>query len=138
MEVFHEFGVPKMFIADSINCIVSQRLLRMVCSKHRETYAPDSAELQVLGLDPAESEQVELVRGVPAAENFHTGFSGRTGIFELLNIDQGIRQAILEGRASKELRQVAVEHGLQTLEQSARDKVLAGVTTIEEMHRVLL
>jgi type II secretory ATPase GspE/PulE/Tfp pilus assembly ATPase PilB-like protein len=110
----------------------------MVCTKHRETYAPDAAELQVLGLDPGEAGQVELVRGIPAAENFHTGFSGRTGIFELLNIDQDVRQAILEGRASKELRHVAIEHGLQTLEQSARDKVLAGITTIEEMHRVLL
>lgn len=138
VEVFHEFGVPKMFIADSIHCIVSQRLLRMVCSKHHETYHPDAGTLHTLGLDAEESGHRELVRGVPAAENFHTGFSGRTGIFELLTINAGVRQAILDGKASKELHQVAVEHGLQTLEQSAQNKVLTGSTTIEEMHRVLL
>lgn len=138
VEVFQEFDVPKMFIADSINLIMSQRLLRMVCATHRESYRPDAPTLQTLGLDPEQSDHVELVRGTPAPENFHTGYSGRTGVFELLTIDDAIRQAILEGKSSKELRSVAIDHGLQTLEQSTRNKVLAGVTTIEELHRVLL
>ncbi|MCA9109693.1 MAG: GspE/PulE family protein [Planctomycetaceae bacterium] len=138
IDVFREFGVPSMFIADSISCIIAQRLLRMVCSKHRETYQPDAATLKILGLNPDECGDMELVRGVPHADNFGTGYSGRTGIFEVLTIDDEIRQAILDGHSSKELTNLAVQHGLQSLEQSAVKKVLAGVTTVEEMHRVLL
>jgi type II secretory ATPase GspE/PulE/Tfp pilus assembly ATPase PilB-like protein len=89
-------------------------------------------------MSPEEGAEIELVRGIPATENFHTGYAGRTGIFELLPIDDAIRQAILDGKSSKELHQVAIDNGLQTLEQSARNRVLAGITTVEEMHRVLL
>lgn len=138
VDVFREFGVPSMFIADSISCIIAQRLLRMVCSKHRETYKPDAATLKILGLNPDECGDMELVQGVPHPENFGTGYAGRTGIFEVLTIDEEIRQAILDGHSSKELTNLAVQHGLQSLEQSAVKKVLAGVTTVEEMHRVLL
>ncbi|MGE4003032.1 MAG: type II/IV secretion system protein, partial [Planctomycetaceae bacterium] len=135
---FREFGIPPMFIADSITCVIAQRLLRMVCTKHRETYKPDGTTLRILGLNPEESGDVELVRGVKHPENFGTGYSGRTGIFEVLRVDDHIREAILHGQSSKELTNVAVGHGLQSLEQSAIKKVLAGVTTVEEMHRVLL
>ncbi|MCA9077074.1 MAG: Flp pilus assembly complex ATPase component TadA, partial [Planctomycetaceae bacterium] len=138
VDVFREFGVPSMFIADSISCIIAQRLLRMVCSKHRETYKPDAATLKILGLNPEECSGMELVQGVPHPENFGTGYAGRTGIFEVLTIDDEIRQAILDGHSSKELTNLAVGHGLQSLEHSAVKKVLAGVTTVEEMHRVLL
>ncbi len=138
VDVFREFGVPSMFIADSISCIIAQRLLRMVCSKHRETYKPDAATLKILGLNPDDCGDMELVQGVPHPDNFGTGYSGRTGVFEVLAIDDEIRQAILDGHSSKELTHLAVEHGLQSLEHSAVKKVLAGVTTVEEMHRVLL
>ncbi len=138
IDVFREFGIPPMFIADSITCVIAQRLLRMVCPKHRETFQPDSATLQILGLNPDESGDVELVRGVPNPENFGTGYAGRTGIFEVLRIDEQIREAILHGHSSKELTNIAIQHGLQSLEQSAIKKVLAGVTTVEEMHRVLM
>lgn len=138
IDVFREFGIPPMFIADSITCVIAQRLLRMVCPKHRETYQPDAATLQILGLNPDESGDIELVRGVPHHENFGTGYAGRTGIFEVLRIDEQVREAILHGHSSKELTNIAISHGLQSLEQSAIKKVLAGVTTVEEMHRVLL
>ncbi|MBX3440072.1 MAG: type II/IV secretion system protein, partial [Planctomycetaceae bacterium] len=138
IDVFREFGIPPMFIADSITCVIAQRLLRMVCLKHRETFRPDEATLKILGLDPEQSGDVELVRGVPHSENFGTGYSGRTGIFEVLRVDDHIREAILHGHSSKELTRIACEHGFQSLDQSAVKKVLAGVTTVEEMHRVLL
>jgi type II secretory ATPase GspE/PulE/Tfp pilus assembly ATPase PilB-like protein len=138
IDIFRQFDVPPMFIADSITCIIAQRLLRMVCSKHRETYQPDAAMKQILGVNPEESADLELVRGVPHPDNFGTGYSGRTGIFEVLRVDDEIRSAVLHGHSSKELTRIAVSHGLQTLEQSAIKKVLAGVTTLEEMHRVLL
>ena len=94
--------------------------------------------LRALGLNPDEAGQIELVRGIPASDNFHTGYAGRTGIFELMMVENDVRRAILDGAPREKLHQIAVERGLQTLEQSARNRVLAGVTTVEEMHRVLL
>jgi type II secretory ATPase GspE/PulE/Tfp pilus assembly ATPase PilB-like protein len=138
VELFREFEIPPMFIADSLNCVIAQRLVRKVCTQDRETYHPDSATAQVLGLNPEQTESVNLVRGVPSPANFHTGYSGRTGIFEVMRIDADIRDAILHETSGKQLRQLARERGMQSLEQSAVNKVLAGVTSVEEMHRVLL
>ena len=81
---------------------------------------------------------MDLVRGVPSPANFHTGYAGRTGIFEVMRIDAEIRDAVLHERSGKELRELARQRGMQTLEQSAINKVLSGVTSVEEMHRVLL
>ncbi|QDU36766.1 Putative type II secretion system protein E [Maioricimonas rarisocia] len=137
IDVFREFGIPPMFIADSVNCIIAQRLLRKVCPNHRETFRPDPATAQVLGLNPEDMADVTLARGIPADSNFHTGYFGRTGVFEVLYIDDAIREAILDEKSGTELGHLARKEGMTTLEQSAIRKVLAGVTSIEEMHRVL-
>lgn len=137
IDVFRELGVPPMFIADSVNCIISQRLIRKVCPKSRETYNPDASECALLGIDPNEAGSVKLVRGIPSDENFHTGFSGRTGIFEVMPITREVREAILQGKSHGELMDVAIKAGMQTLEQSARKKVLAGITSVSELHRVM-
>jgi type II secretory ATPase GspE/PulE/Tfp pilus assembly ATPase PilB-like protein len=138
IDVFREFGVPPMFIADSVNCIISQRLLRKVCTASRETYHPDAAECVMLGIDESQAQDVNLVRGVPAGVNFHTGYAGRTGIFEVMALKPNVREAILHGKSSGELKNLAVGNGMQTLEQVAMAKVRAGITTLEEMHRVLI
>jgi type II secretory ATPase GspE/PulE/Tfp pilus assembly ATPase PilB-like protein len=138
IDVFREFSVPPMFIADSVNCIISQRLLRKVCTVSRETYHPDPAECAMLGIDPSQANEVNLVRGVPAPVNFHTGYAGRTGIFEVMALDNNIRDAILHGRSANDLKNLAVAAGMQTLEQVAMAKVRSGITTLEEMHRVLI
>jgi type II secretory ATPase GspE/PulE/Tfp pilus assembly ATPase PilB-like protein len=138
IEIFQEFGIPRMFIADSINLVISQRLLRMICPRHRKTYHPDAATVRALGLNPDEAGEIELVRGIPASDNFHTGYAGRTGVFEVMVVENDVRRAVLDGASREQLHHIAVERGLQTLEQSARNRVLAGVTTVEEMHRVLL
>jgi len=138
VDVFREFSVPPMFIADSVNCIISQRLLRKVCSVSRETHHPDVAECAMLGVDPAQANEISLVRGVPAPVNFHTGYAGRTGIFEVMTLDHNLREAILHGKSAGELRQLAINNGMQSLETVAMAKVRARVTTLEEMHRVLI
>ncbi len=137
IDVFREFGIPPMFIADSVNCIISQRLIRKVCPTSRETYHPDEAVCGLLGLDPNQAESTELIRGVPADCNFHTGYSGRTGVFEILVVTKDVREAILHGKSSMEIRDVAKSEGMTTLEEAARNKVLRGETTVEEMLRVI-
>jgi type II secretory ATPase GspE/PulE/Tfp pilus assembly ATPase PilB-like protein len=138
VDMFREFDIPPMFIADGLNCVIAQRLLRKVCEVSRETYHPDEAACRALGRDPSEAEHIELVRGVASDANFHTGYYGRTGVYEVMQVREAVRDTILSGRSGKEIRQVALEHGMQSLEQSAINKVLAQVTSIEEMHRVLV
>ena len=137
IDVFREFDIPPMFIADSVNCIISQRLVRKVDADSRETYHPDPSICQMLGIDPSEAERTELARGIPADSNFYTGYAGRTGIFEVLVVSKAIRQAILEGKSAMEIRDLARSEGMMTLEEAMRRKVLRGITGIEEMHRVI-
>ncbi|MEX0704845.1 MAG: GspE/PulE family protein [Planctomycetales bacterium] len=137
VDVFREFDIPPMFIADSMLCIVSQRLLRKVCPHCRQTYHPDEAVCRYLGIDPAQAGEVELARGAGCDQCFHTGHHGRTGVFELLGINDAIRNAVLHERPQSELRQVAADNGMESLETVAKRKVLAGATSVEELHRVL-
>jgi type II secretory ATPase GspE/PulE/Tfp pilus assembly ATPase PilB-like protein len=138
IDVFREFSIPPMFIADSVNGIISQRLVRKICTQSRELHHPDLLTCQQLGIPAADAGSIELARGIPADCNFHTGYLGRSGVFEVLPIDMELRSAILSGASSAELKQLALTGGMQTLEQSAIKKILAGVTTVDEMHRVLM
>jgi type II secretory ATPase GspE/PulE/Tfp pilus assembly ATPase PilB-like protein len=138
IDVFREFDIPPMFIADSVNCVIAQRLVRKVPTDSREWYHPDASACQILGIDPSEADGIDLARGIPADENFHTGYSGRTGVFEIMSVTSAVRNAILKGRSSGEIRDIAKSEGMLTLEAAARRKVLAGVTSVEEMHRLML
>lgn len=137
IDVFREFGIPPMFIADSLVGIISQRLLRKVCTRCRQTYQPDAAVTEFLGLKPDQAAKTELVRGVGCEQCFHTGYMGRTGIFEIMTIDADIRDAVLKGKGHVHLLEIARSKGMQTLEASAKKKVLDKTTTVEEVHRVL-
>lgn len=138
IDVLREFGIPPMFIADAVNCIVSQRLVRKVCTHSREIYHPDEAECRYLDISPDFADTVDLVRGVPAPVNFGTGYSGRSAVFEVLPIDARLRHAILSETPVTQLRQIAIDEGLITLEKAGLQKVREGITTLDEVHRVLL
>lgn len=138
VDVFREFEIPPMFIADALNCVIAQRLLRKACTQDREYYTPDAAMLQMLRLPPESRESVKLVRGVPSDANFHTGYLGRTGIFEVLLVEDETRETILAGKSGREVTEIARSKGMKTLSESAIEKVIACETTIEEMHRVMV
>ena len=138
IDVLRDYGIPPMFIADSVRCVVAQRLVRKICTESHESYEPDDATCEILGIPPEEAGKHRLERGVPSPANFHTGYAGRTGIFEILSVDQTIRQAILRGESQSQISERAVDGGMQTLWASARRKVLEGVTTAEEMYRTVL
>jgi type II secretory ATPase GspE/PulE/Tfp pilus assembly ATPase PilB-like protein len=138
IDVFREFEIPPMFIADAVNCIIAQRLVRKVCPQSREYDPPDEAMLQILGVPPEQAASVRLARGVPADCNYHTGYVGRTGVFEVMRIDAELRRAILSGHSAEDLHALAARRGMTTLEQAAIQLVLEGVTSVEEMHRVLM
>jgi len=137
IDVFREFGIPPMFIADSLVGIVSQRLLRKVCSRCRQTYHPDAAMAEFLGLDPSEAAKTDLLRGTGCDHCFHTGYMGLTGVFEIMALDDDLRDAVLKGKTHSQVLDIAKGKGMQTLETSAKKKVLGQVTSVEEVHRVL-
>jgi len=137
VDVFRNFDIPPMFIANSLEAIVSQRLLRKVCDRCREEYEPTEAELAVLGIGPAEAGGMKLARGTGCDDCFYTGYLGRTGVFEVMSVRGRLRKAIVDGRSHREIMDTAVEEGMATLEMSAKRKVLAGQTTIDEVNRVL-
>lgn len=141
IDVFRDFGIAPMFIADSVLAIVAQRLLRKVCNHCAESYRPDAVTLATLGVDPNyqhNGRPVELRRGRGCDECFHTGYRGRTGVYEIFLIDEEIRHAILDRKPRAELMRMAQAKGMRPMQDVAARKVLDGMTTPEEMHRVLL
>lgn len=135
--IFREYGIKPLFIADSLRCLVAQRLIRKTCRYCLEEFDPDEVTLAELGLSSASELEKPLVKGKGCNHCFGTGYFGRTGIFEVMLLNTDLRSAILQGAGPRDLRTLAMDRGMQTLEQSAQRKVLAGETTLEEFHRVL-
>jgi type II secretory ATPase GspE/PulE/Tfp pilus assembly ATPase PilB-like protein len=130
------YGIPGYTLATALKGIMSQRLLRRICSKCRVSYRPDAKILRALGLDPDEHAGTILHRGRGCVECFNTGYRGRVGIYEVLPVTDLIPDLILRQTTSEVIRQVARDEGMKTLRQSAMAKVLEGATTVEEMYRV--
>lgn len=136
IDVFREFGVSPMFIVDAVKCVIAQRLIRRICPNCRESFRPDDSTRALLGLTAEQAEDVTLAKGRGCDSCFQTGYSGRTGVFEVLSVGPKLRSAILTYDGQDDLRELAVSDGLITLEMAARSKVLRGETTIEEMLRM--
>jgi type IV pilus assembly protein PilB len=119
-----------------LNCILAQRLVRLICDSCRTQvhYAPDV--LEASGLDPEQWGPVPFYEGQGCIECAGTGFRGRTAIHELLDLSDRIREMILAKRPSSEIRRAAREEGMRFLRESALDKVAAGLTTLKEINKV--
>jgi len=129
-----EMGIPNYLIASAMTGILAQRLVRVICTECREEYRVKAEEVSdiVQGL----TGEVTVYRGRGCDECSHTGYRGRTGIFELLAADDDIRKLTLANADSGAIKARAVENGMKTLKQDAWDKVMAGVTTLNEVRRV--
>jgi general secretion pathway protein E len=131
-----DMGIEPFLISSSINAILAQRLVRIICTQCRESYTPEPAAIEKLGLNPEEMEGKVVYRGRGCANCHHTGYKGRGGIFELLLMDQSMKHLVLGTADSNEIKAKAVQNGMITLRQDGAKKVLAGITTIEEVYRV--
>ncbi len=129
-----DIGVEPYLIAGAVRGIMSQRLVRRICPHCREEYVPDQEELEQLGLQGERRYTFYRGRGCPMC--FHTGYHGRTGVFEVLKITPSLRRAILERSTGEKLRELALESGYVPLEQNAVRLVLEGTTTAEEAVKV--
>ena len=133
---FINMGVEPYNFVSALNCIMAQRLVRMICPncKRPKRYAP--TELQELGLDPAQWTGIPLAEGAGCLECSGTGYHGRTAICELLDLTDRIREMIVDRRPTSEIKRVAREEGMTTLRESGLAKIHAGITTIREINKV--
>ena len=127
-----DMGVEPFLLASSVTCCIAQRLVRVICPKCLEKYHPEPHALTRLNLEL----DAVYTKGKGCEYCAKTGFRGRSGIFEALEITPEVRRMILAGEHSGEIRAAAEREGMQTLRSDARIKVLEGTTTVEEVIRV--
>ena len=133
---FLNMGVDPYNFVSALNCILAQRLVRMVCSNCRRsvTYPPEV--LLEAGLDPGKFADFEFKEGAGCIECNGTGYHGRTAIHELLDLSDRIRDLIVDKKPTSEIKRAAYEEGMTSLRESAVEKVLSGVTTLREINKV--
>ncbi len=130
-------GVEPFMLAASLNTVIAQRLLRRICPYCKEPITYPAELLEKFGLKPSEMEGVASFVGSGCDNCLGLGYAGQVGIFEILTIDDTIRSMIGEQAGERALREYAEEQGMQTLRHSAVQKFKRGLTTLEEIERVL-
>jgi type II secretory ATPase GspE/PulE/Tfp pilus assembly ATPase PilB-like protein len=133
---FLNMGVEPYNFVSALNCILAQRLVRIICESCRTVVHYPPEMLEASGLDPAQWSQVSFYEGQGCIECAGTGFRGRTAIHELLDLSDRIREMILVKKPTSEIRRAAREEGMRFLRESALDKVRAGTTTLKEINKV--
>lgn len=130
-----DMGIEPFLVASSVVAIAAQRLVRLLCPECREPYTPTDEELARLGRDPADG-RPSLYHAIGCAACAHTGYRGRTGIYEMLLVDDEIRRLMVGKADSATIKELAVSRGMKTLKQEGAAKVLQGLTTSEEVVRI--
>jgi type II secretory ATPase GspE/PulE/Tfp pilus assembly ATPase PilB-like protein len=138
IDVLKNFDVPSPILANSLRGVVSQRLVLQVCPKHREEYQPNEADCRILNIATSDAHLHTLVRGIPHDDNFHSGYFGRVGIYEVMEVNREIQNAILRKSPASELSEIAVRLGMSTLTDAVRKKVIEKVTSIDQFHATAL
>ena len=130
-----DLGVEPYLVASTVEGVLAQRLVRKVCAECRVRYRPEPAVVALLVADGTFPETLERGAGCPSCRN--SGYRGRTGLFELLIPSEEFRQATAQGAELAQLRRLAAAEGIQTLRADGWCKVQAGITTVEEVLRVV-
>jgi len=128
-----DIGVQPFLVASSIQAIMAQRLIRRICTNCKEVYQPKPHELRLVGMTEEDVAHVTLYKGAGCVECSQTGFKGRVGIFELMEMDSQLRDMAFNKATTNRIRDQAVASGMRTLLHDGVRKVLQGVTTIEEV-----
>jgi type II secretory ATPase GspE/PulE/Tfp pilus assembly ATPase PilB-like protein len=133
---FLNMGVEPYQFVSALNCVMAQRLVRLICMHCKRAVRVDPAALAESGLNPALAESHQFFEGAGCIECGGTGFKGRTAICELLDLSDRIREMILDRRPASEVKKAAHEEGMRFLRESAVEKVLLGLTTLREINKV--
>ncbi len=130
-----DIGVEPFLISSSVLAVIAQRLVRVLCEHCKEPYKPDMA-VQTLGIRPDRVNKYTFYRARGCDKCFQTGYRGRIGLFEIMIMNNQLKTLIQRTYDSHQIKQEAVKHGLVTLRRDGIEKVLRGLTTIEEVVRV--
>ncbi len=133
-----EMEVETFLVASALDCVVAQRLARKLCEKCKETYAPDPAELIEAGFPEHQVPEIaEMYRPVGCQSCASTGYRGRFGLYEVMPMTEEIERLTVERASSEAIRHVAIDQGMQALRDDGLQKARAGLTSIEEIARVV-
>jgi type IV pilus assembly protein PilB len=130
-------GIEPFLVSSAVNCVVAQRLARRVCPECVEE-DPDvsTEELESAGMSPEEAASCKPVKGAGCAACSDTGFKGRVAVYEAMRLTDTLREFVLNGASSAEIKQEAIRGGMNSLRRSALNKLLEGTTTLSEVYRV--
>ncbi|HXY10408.1 MAG TPA: type IV-A pilus assembly ATPase PilB [Terriglobales bacterium] len=128
-------GIEPFLVATSVHLICAQRLVRRICRDCAETVDVPVQALLDEGFTPEEAKTVKIQKGKGCATCNNTGFKGRAGLYEVMEVDDEIKELVLVGASAVELKKKAIERGMITLRRSGLIKVAAGITTLEEVAR---
>lgn len=131
-----EMGAPSYMVSTAVIGILAQRLVRRICAKCKTPYAPDAEELQIMGLTHVQK-QITLYKGTGCDRCEGSGYEGRVGLYEIMNMSREIGELIDKNASSYSIQDMAVKQGMLTLAMDGKRKILAGMTTVEEVTRVL-
>ncbi|HEY5497941.1 MAG TPA: type II secretion system ATPase GspE [Syntrophales bacterium] len=131
-----DMGIEPFLVTSSVIAIIAQRLVRVLCPKCKEPYEPDENSLYNIGIDQDRlaGRTIYQKKGCPSCK--HTGYRGRTAIFEIMAMDEPLRRLILKTSDSNSINDLAVQRGMINLVRDGANKVLSGMTTVEEVLRV--
>ncbi len=126
-------GIEPFLVATSVNIIQAQRLIRRVCSECKEEVTMPAEGLIEVGFSPDEVAELKLYKGKGCSVCNHTGYKGRVGLYEVMEITDELRELIIIGASAMELRRKAIDLGMITLRESGLCKIRQGITTVEEV-----
>jgi len=133
-----DIGVEPFLISSSLIAVIAQRLLRTLCSDCKEAYKPNDLAFKSIGMDPERFSDRRIYRARGCENCFHTGYKGRNAIFEIMVLNEELRSLILKSYDSNVIKKRALEMNMLSLRQDGIQKLLNGVTTIEEVFRVTM
>jgi type IV pilus assembly protein PilB len=133
-----DMGVPRYLVGSAVTLVMAQRLVRRICDRCKETFTAEAEHVAALGEDAPLLQGRRIARGRGCIQCKQTGYSGRTAVFEVLEMTKGVRRMVLDGMNEDQIKQKALTHGLITLRKSGIQKILDGVTTVDEVRSATL
>jgi len=130
--------VETFLVASALDCVVAQRLARVLCERCKEGFVPEPKELLEAGLPEWRIPEVkELLRPVGCSACANTGYRGRMGLYEVMPVTEEIERLTVERASSDHIRAVAIEQGMSTLRDDGLEKAIRGSTSLQEIARVV-
>ncbi len=128
-------GIPPFLVTSALLGVVAQRLVRTLCPKCKQLYTPGEEERRLTGSQPSAKQQLYRAKGCSGC--YGSGYQGRKSVYEILCFSPAVKRMIVDGRSDAALKEQAIAEGMRTLRTSALDEVRSGVTTIDEVMRVV-